>query len=934
MVVSTQFLPSAGRPFQDPASKELENGCLMTPNSRAGNQILDKFYGALEYLVLGRPFLLEHLTAQAKTKDLGVACIYFNHKETEVQTLDNLLAGLWRQLILGKPLGSAAQLYEQNIEKKTRPSYEDMMKVLASALIGFMQIYIILDGVDEYPEKEWAKLAKALTDLGLVNLLVMSRPHIAPTTLFPNLVTLEIKANDGDIQSYVDRQIQISPRLCKLIASKPELHGEISSEICSRVEGMFLLAKFHIEALSNAANVKEVHRALQELPKDLDHTYENTMNRIDAQPSGDRKIARSALTWVVNAQRPLTILELCVALAIEPGSKELDNANITDIDIILSVCAGLVIMEKHSSLVRLVHFTAQNYLDRIQTEKFPDAHFEITQSLLTYLQFEECVEEVKYDGDNGAALFQYCQYCLVHAQWCEEQLKDEIVKFLGETCKYHSQQYRKTWYSPPWDCYIWPRSLSPLWVAASANLVKTTSHLLELTQKYPDNQELTVAAYYSHQKICKLLLDKGADVNAQGGFYGNALQVAASEGHDKIIQVLLDKGADVNAEGGPYGNALQAAAYGGHDKIVQLLLDKGGDYGNALQAAASRGHDKIVQVLLDKGADVNAKGGPYGNALQAAAYGGHDKIVQLLLDKGADINAQGGEYGNALQAAASEGHDNIVQVLLDKGADVNAKGGPYGNALQAASRGHDKIVQVLLDNGADVNAQGGFYENALQAAAYKGHDKIFQVLLDKGADANAQGGSYGNALQAAASEGHDEIVQLLLDKGPDVNAQGGFYGNALQAAASEGHEKIVQVLLDKGADADAQGGKYGNALQAAASGGHDKIVQVLLDKGADINAQGGEYGNALQAAAYRGHDKIVQVLLDKGADTNAQGGFYGNALQAAASEGHDNIFQVLLDKGANANSHGGCQKNKRKLPRCWGALKGLKIMWPWKHLKT
>ncbi|KAJ7776715.1 ankyrin repeat-containing domain protein [Mycena olivaceomarginata] len=716
--------------FPRPASKELENGCLMTLNSRAGNQILDKFYGALEYLVLGRVFLLEHLTAQAETKDLGVACIYFNHKETEVQTLDNLLAGLWRQLILRKPLGSAAQLYEQNIEKKTRPSYEDMQKLLASALIGFMQIYIILDGVDEYPEEQWGRLAKALTNLGLVNLLVMSRPHIAPTTLFPNLVTLEIKANDGDIQSYVNRQIQMSTRLSKLIAGKPELRGEISSEICSRVEGIS----------EHSSHIKEVHQALQELPKDLDHTYENTMNRIDAQPSGDRKIARSALTWVVNAQKPLTILELCMALAIEPGSKELDNDNMTDIGIILSVCAGLVIMEEHSSPVRLVHFTAQNYLDRIQTEKFPDAHFEITQNLLTYLQFEECMEGMYYDEDNGVALFQYCQYCLVHAQWCEEQLKDEIVRFLGETCKYHSQQYRNKWHSPPWNCYIWPGSPSPLWVAASANLVKTTSHLLELAPKSPDSQELTVAAYCGHQKICKLLLNKGADVNAQGGQCGNALQAAASRGHDKIVQVLLNKGADVNAQGGFYGNALQAAASEGHDKIFQVLLDKGADvnaqggfYGNALQAAASEGHDKIVQVLFSRGADVNAQGGEYGNVLQAAAFGGHDKIVQVLLDKGADVNAQGGFHGNALQAAASGGHDKIFQVLLDKGADTNAQGGDHGNALQAAAYGgHDKIVQVLLDKGADTNAQGGDHGNALQAAAYGGHDKIVQVLLDKG----------------------------------------------------------------------------------------------------------------------------------------------------------------------------------------------------------
>ena len=53
-----------------------------------------------------------------------------------------------------------------------------------------------------------------------------------------------------------------------------------------------------------------------------------------------------------------------------------------------------------------------------------------------------------------------------------------------------------------------------------------------------------------------MLLDKGADIKTQGGFYSNALQAALYEGHDKVVQMLLDKGADVNAAGGEYGNAL------------------------------------------------------------------------------------------------------------------------------------------------------------------------------------------------------------------------------------------------------------------------------------------------------------------------------------------------------------------------------------------
>ena len=88
---------------------------------------------------------------------------------------------------------------------------------------------------------------------------------------------------------------------------------------------------------------------------------------------------------------------------------------------------------------------------------------------------------------------------------------------------------------------------------------------------------LQAASDEGHDKAVKLLLDKGADVNAQGGHFGNALQAASFEGHDKIIELLLGKGADVNARGGQYGNALHAASSQGHDKTIELLLGKGAD---------------------------------------------------------------------------------------------------------------------------------------------------------------------------------------------------------------------------------------------------------------------------------------------------------------------------------------------------------------------
>jgi ankyrin repeat protein len=72
-------------------------------------------------------------------------------------------------------------------------------------------------------------------------------------------------------------------------------------------------------------------------------------------------------------------------------------------------------------------------------------------------------------------------------------------------------------------------------------------------------------------------VDRGADVNAQGGEYGNALQAAARKGNEAVVQLLVNRGADVNAQGGEYGNALQAAALNGHHQVVLRLLDLGAD---------------------------------------------------------------------------------------------------------------------------------------------------------------------------------------------------------------------------------------------------------------------------------------------------------------------------------------------------------------------
>jgi ankyrin repeat protein len=75
------------------------------------------------------------------------------------------------------------------------------------------------------------------------------------------------------------------------------------------------------------------------------------------------------------------------------------------------------------------------------------------------------------------------------------------------------------------------------------------------------------ASYNGHEGFVRLLLQSGAEVNTQGGYYENELQAASVEGHEEIVRFLLQSGAEVSAQGGRHENAFKAASYGNHEQI-------------------------------------------------------------------------------------------------------------------------------------------------------------------------------------------------------------------------------------------------------------------------------------------------------------------------------------------------------------------------------
>jgi hypothetical protein len=81
-------------------------------------------------------------------------------------------------------------------------------------------------------------------------------------------------------------------------------------------------------------------------------------------------------------------MELQHALAVEPSAPELDEENIPQIEDMVSGCAGLVTVDEQTRVIRLVHYTTQEYFERRQTHWFQDAQSDISKTCLTYLSFD------------------------------------------------------------------------------------------------------------------------------------------------------------------------------------------------------------------------------------------------------------------------------------------------------------------------------------------------------------------------------------------------------------------------------------------------------------------------------------------------------------------------------------------------------------------
>ncbi|RYP21555.1 hypothetical protein DL765_002191 [Monosporascus sp. GIB2] len=668
----------------------------------------------------GKSVLAKYLIDHGLPRSATVC--YFFFKDKDQNTVRQALCAILHQLFSHHPslIRHAMPEYSKNgpgLISTTASLWEILERAGQDSQAG--PVILVLDALDECVESDFRDLIRMLKRLfrgdkqsrGKIRCLLTTRPYGHIVSEFEELVDafpyIRIPGEEESetISQEVNRVIEYR---VEQLAKEKRLSKEIKDHIAQRllrVPHRTYLWVYLVFDYLKASDFKKTKRGIESiivvLPESVNQAYEKILDK-----SKEPSMVRKALSIILAASRPLTLAEMNIAMNIDVSSrsvKDVDLEGEEDFKLRLRSWCGLFVSIYHGR-VYFLHQTAREFLladlspARVPSEPrwhcsitTRHAHAVLAEVCVAYLNLFNSDAILRNDGESGQCI--------------------GSSTFLGYSAKNWAAHFREAKIGN--GAAIISSALSICDPDSKSYSAWFQTYTITRYGKHPKHStSLGVAACVGLEAVSKLLLDKGADIEAKDEYGRTPLLLAALFKYEAVVRLLLDKGADIEAQD--------------QSGLTPLLL------------AASHGHKTIVELLLDRGANIEAKDESGWTPLFLAILNGHKTVVELLLDRGADIEAKE-EYGETpLLMAASDGYKTIVELFLDRGADIEAKDVSGRTPLLSAALFKYEAAARLLDKGADTEDQDESGRTQLLLAALQGHKTVVELLFDKGADIEAK----------------------------------------------------------------------------------------------------------------------------------------------------------------------------------------------------
>ena len=536
------------------------------------------------------------------------------------------------------------------------------------------------------------------------------------------------------------------PKECKSIPVI-QLGWRLIVSIFSR----FLSVELYLLALAKKQNKRDPLRALESLPRDLDGIYQDTMDRISTQDPDDVALAYRILSWLSYSPQPMTVEELQHALAIEPDTESFDFDMIIDESLLVSVCGGLVTIELESRVIRLVHFTAQEYIANVRQKISPNAKFEILVCCLTYLQQKTFKSDMclrwGVHSNCDAKLFSRMPgshlvrpYCS-----CTGCLADETIKSKDFSFQCECQRCREC------NVFLFYNHATQNWPFYARGQLEQHSRGASAIINFLSNDVVRCNFSVKNTEVisCGMMIFKAAldnvlDTRDRTNF--SRLNVAIVLGLESICGQLLEDETTADADHDGKWSALHYAVWKNDVRVMQLLLRTSADVDRSryvrttpLILAMKLKRLKMLRILLED-ETLGTRKNPIGQRALAAATGLGDNafsVIKLLLEHKVPVDSRESVYDET--ALYRVQHPSIAKLLLGHGASVTIVDLLGRTPLHsAANSGYDEVARLLLEHGAYVDATDRQLSTPLHKAAESGHINMVRLLFENGASFNAE----------------------------------------------------------------------------------------------------------------------------------------------------------------------------------------------------